>query len=83
LVRNLLVGADVVMTTSALLRHGPEYARFLLDELEAWMGRKGFGLVGEFRGLLAVEPGGDETLRERTGYVTELQVSNMNLEGPW
>jgi len=38
----LLAGADVVMTTSALLRHGPEHATALLDGLTAWMTRKGF-----------------------------------------
>jgi dihydroorotate dehydrogenase (fumarate) len=38
----LLAGADVVMTTSALLRRGPEYATVLLDGLSAWMARKGF-----------------------------------------
>jgi dihydroorotate dehydrogenase (fumarate) len=35
----LLAGADVVMTASALLRHGPQYARALLDGLETWMER--------------------------------------------
>src|SRR4029453_17540802 len=38
----LLAGADVVMTASALLRHGPEHARVLLEGLTAWMARKGF-----------------------------------------
>ncbi len=38
----LLAGADVVMSTSALLRHGPEHATVLLDGLSAWMARKGF-----------------------------------------
>ena len=33
----LLAGADVVMTASALLRHGPEYAAVLLDGLTTWM----------------------------------------------
>jgi dihydroorotate dehydrogenase (fumarate) len=49
----LLAGADVVMTTSALLRHGPDHVTTLLDGLTAWMGRKGIGSVGEIRGLLA------------------------------
>jgi dihydroorotate dehydrogenase (fumarate) len=31
--RYLLAGADVVMTTSALLRHGPAYVTELLDGL--------------------------------------------------
>lgn len=34
--RYLLAGADVVMTASALLRHGPEHATVLLDGLSAW-----------------------------------------------
>src|SRR5215475_6850742 len=33
----LLAGADVVMTTSALLRHGPEHTTALLGGLTAWM----------------------------------------------
>ena len=38
--RYLLAGADVVMTTSALLRHGPRYATELLDGLSAgWRAR--------------------------------------------
>ena len=40
--RYLLAGADVVMSASALLRHGPEYAGALLDDLTAWMERQGF-----------------------------------------
>ena len=42
------------MTTSALLRHGPEYATVLLDGLSSWMARKGFHSVDELRGMLAV-----------------------------
>ena len=38
----LLAGADVVMTASALLRHGPQYAAVLLDGLSAWMARQEF-----------------------------------------
>ena len=36
----LLAGADVVMTASALLRHGSEHAAVLLDGLTTWMARK-------------------------------------------
>jgi dihydroorotate dehydrogenase (fumarate) len=49
----LLAGADVVMTTSSLLRHGPAHVTALLDGLTAWMDRKGIGSVAEIRGLLA------------------------------
>ena len=43
-VKFLLAGADVVMTTSALLRHGPGYATVLLGGLSEWMERKGYSV---------------------------------------
>ena len=72
----LLAGADVVMTTSALLRHGPAHAAILLDGLSAWMTRKGFETVGDVRGLLSVAPGTDEAAHERAGYVSGLRAAN-------
>jgi dihydroorotate dehydrogenase (fumarate) len=67
----LLAGADVVMTTSALLRHGPEYARDLVDGLTAWMGRKGFASVTELRGMLSAAAG--HPVPGRTGYLSAIQ----------
>jgi len=68
----LLAGADVVMTTSALLRHGPGHATALLDGLTAWMERKGFGRLAEFRGMLA--PAGDtEGAYGRRGYLSAVE----------
>jgi len=81
--RYLLAGADVVMTTSALLRHGPEYAAVLLDGLSAWMARKGFAAVDELRGILSVAPGTDEATHERAGYVGALRKANRSAYGPW
>ncbi len=69
----LLAGADVVMTASALLRHGRPYAAKLRKELEEWLSRKGFGSVSEARGLLAVGPDVELTAYERSGYVTALR----------
>lgn len=83
LAKYLLAGADVVMTASALLRHGPEHASVLLEGLSAWMTRKGFDSVGQVRGKLAIPPGGDETDRERTGYVTAIRSANASPYGPW
>ncbi len=78
----LLAGADVVMTASALLRHGPGYAGVLLDELSDWMARKGFRSAADLRGLLSVPNGTDEMAYERTGYVTALEAANRGY-GPW
>ena len=81
--RYLLAGADVVMTASALLRHGPEHATVLLDGLSEWMARKGFARVGDLRGLLSVPPGPDQAAPERLGYVSAMQEANSTVYGPW
>jgi dihydroorotate dehydrogenase (fumarate) len=81
--RYLLCGADVVMTASALLRHGPEHAGALLKGLETWMAQQGFVTVDELRGKLAVPPDADEAAFERSGYVTALREANARAHGPW
>jgi dihydroorotate dehydrogenase (fumarate) len=73
----LLAGADVVMTASALLRHGPGYAAVLLDGLSSWMARKGFRTLDELRGMLAVPAGADEAAYERASYVAALRAANI------
>ena len=65
------------MTTSALLRHGPEHATVLLDGLYAWMARKGFQSVDELPGMLPVPPGTDAAEYERAAYVTGLRAANV------
>jgi dihydroorotate dehydrogenase (fumarate) len=69
----LLAGADVVMTTSSLLRHGPGHATVLLEGLTAWMTRKGYRSVDDLRGLLAVQAGADGTAYERAGYLRAIE----------
>jgi dihydroorotate dehydrogenase (fumarate) len=78
----LLAGADVVMTTSALLRHGPAHATTLIDGLSDWMARKGFQSPEDFRGVLAV-PAAEETAYERAGYVRAMRAANARSHGPW
>jgi dihydroorotate dehydrogenase (fumarate) len=79
----LLAGADVVMTASALLRHGPEHAAVLLDGLSEWMAQKGFAAVDDLRGMLAVPSEGDEAAYERAGYVSAMRNANSGIYQPW
>ena len=81
--RYLLAGADVVMTTSALLRHGPKYAAELLEGLSRWMARKGFQTVDEVRGMLSVPADTDATAYERAGYVNAMRAANAGAYVPW
>jgi dihydroorotate dehydrogenase (fumarate) len=83
LARYLLAGADVVMSTSALLRHGPGYAAELLDGLSAWMARKGFAALDEVRGVLAVPTTTDPAAHERAAYVTAMRAANAGAYNPW
>ncbi|MGB0437439.1 MAG: dihydroorotate dehydrogenase-like protein [Mycobacterium sp.] len=82
-VKYLLAGADVVMTASALLRHGPAYTAVLLTGLRDWMDRKGYSAINEFRGLLAVPIGTDEAAHERADYVSTMRRANSAVYGPW
>ena len=49
-VKGLMVGADVVMMTSALLRHGPEHVATVEAELRAWMTDHEYESVDQLRG---------------------------------
>ena len=81
-IKYLLAGADVVMTASALIRHGPGHAAVLLDGLSGWMARKGYPSVAGVRGMLALPAGTDQPAYEREGYVRAMQAANSS-RGPW
>ena len=71
-VKYLLAGADVVCTTSALVRHGVEHATRLIDGLEAWLDGRQLTL-DQVRGMLAVPSNAPADAYERAGYVAALE----------
>lgn len=71
-VKYLLAGADVVMTTSSLVRHGVDHARTLVDGLDEWLRRKELTL-DQARGMLAVPSEVSASAYERAGYVQALE----------
>lgn len=73
----LLAGADVAMTASALLRHGPEHAAVILAELRTWMDRKHLANLDALRGMLAVPTDVDATDYQRSGYVAALEKAKQ------
>jgi len=72
-VKYLLAGADVVMTTSALLRHGPGYIATLLSGLEQWMAAKEYRSVKQMRGAMNLKNVADPTAFERANYIKILE----------
>jgi dihydroorotate dehydrogenase (fumarate) len=71
-VKYLLGGADAVMTTSALLRHGPGHLRTLVTGLERWLGENGFPSVAAMRGLRDATHGESSAELLRADYVKSL-----------
>jgi dihydroorotate dehydrogenase (fumarate) len=69
----LLAGADVVMTTSSLLRHGPAHVTVLLDGLAAWMERKGFSSTDQVRGMFAVAANASQSDFGRADYLGAIE----------
>jgi dihydroorotate dehydrogenase (fumarate) len=65
----LLAGADVVMTTSALLRHGLAHMRVLVDGLSALLAEREIASVGDVRGRLSQRKLTDPTAFERANYL--------------
>jgi dihydroorotate dehydrogenase (fumarate) len=68
-VKAIAAGADVAMTTSSLLRHGPEHAAELLTELTSWLQDRGYGDVAELRGAVSQEKVRDPAAFERAHYL--------------
>ncbi len=64
----LLVGADVAMMTSALLRHGPGHVRTVTEQLRAWMEEHGYESVSQLRGSVSHATTADPSAFERANY---------------
>jgi dihydroorotate dehydrogenase (fumarate) len=69
----LLVGADVVMTTSALLRHGIGHMNKLLAELEAWLEARDLDSLTSIRGRMSQQNVKDAASFQRANYIKTLR----------
>jgi len=72
-IKYLLVGADVVMTTSALLRHGISHFKELLGGLEAWLAARDLESLAAVRGCMSHGTIPDPSAFERANYIKMLQ----------
>ena len=66
--KGLLVGADVVMMASALLREGPGHVRTVLDGMTAWMRERDYASVDELRGAMSMANVPDPVAYARANY---------------
>ncbi|MDZ4200119.1 MAG: dihydroorotate dehydrogenase-like protein, partial [Kiritimatiellia bacterium] len=69
----LLAGADAVMTTSALLKHGIGHLRTLLTGLTDWMTEKEYESVSQMKGAMSQKSVGNPAAFERANYIKILE----------
>lgn len=72
-IKALMVGADVVMMTSALLRHGPEHVATVEAELRAWMADHEYESVSQLRGSASHATAENPSAFERANYMKTLR----------
>ncbi len=71
-IKYLLAGADAVMTTSSLLRDGPQHMADLVRGLAQWMHDRDYAKVDQIRGALSQDRADDPTAFVRANYVETL-----------
>ncbi|MEQ1873860.1 MAG: dihydroorotate dehydrogenase-like protein [Ilumatobacteraceae bacterium] len=64
----LLAGADVAMTTSALLRHGPDRIATMLSWIERWMTEREYESIEQLKGSVSHRNVPDPEVYERANY---------------
>jgi dihydroorotate dehydrogenase (fumarate) len=72
-IKYLMAGADVVMSTSALLRHGPSWLSRVITNLTEWMERKGYDSVDQLRGSMSQKSLPDSMAFVRGNYIRILE----------
>lgn len=73
-VKYLLAGADVVMTTSAVLRHGAGHIGTLVRAVETWMEARQFTSVTDLRGLMSWKRSCHKERYCRPSYIEMLET---------
>jgi dihydroorotate dehydrogenase (fumarate) len=75
--RMILAGADVAMTTSALLKNGPQHAKTMLDGLKEYMDGKEYESVEQMKGVLSQKNCAEPAAFERANYMKSLQSIDL------
>jgi len=65
----ILAGADIAMTTSALLFHGTTHLAAMEAELRDWMADHGYRSIAEMRGAVSRDSAADPAAYERANYI--------------
>ena len=73
IIKYIMAGADVAMTTSALLQSGIDHLRSMLTEMKQWMEAHEYESVSQMRGCLSQQHVADPSAYERANYIKVLE----------
>jgi dihydroorotate dehydrogenase (fumarate) len=68
-IKQILAGAKAVQVCSVLYKKGEEQVKVITDEMAAWMARKSFKTIEEFRGKLNYHNIPDPSVYERSQFM--------------
>ncbi len=77
----ILAGADVTMTTSSLLHHGPAHLATIEAELRDWMVEHEYESVTQMRGAVASHAASDPAAYERANYIGNIATYTSRFIG--
>ena len=72
ILKAMMAGAKVAMTTSALLKKGPKRATKLLNQLEKWMVENEYDSIQQMQGSMSQKAVTDPAAFERANYMKVL-----------
>ncbi len=74
-IKTILAGADAVQIVSTVYKNKPGVVKEILEGITAWMDKKNYGSLGEFRGKLSRKKLTDPYVYQRAQYVDILAKS--------
>jgi dihydroorotate dehydrogenase (fumarate) len=77
-IKYLMAGADVVMSTSALLQQGPAFLSRLVSDVSGWMEKHGYTSVDQLRGSMSQRAIPDTTAFVRGNYIKIIEGYKQN-----
>jgi dihydroorotate dehydrogenase (fumarate) len=72
-IKYLMAGADVVMSTSALLQQGPAFLSRLVTDVSGWLDKRGYASVDQLRGSMSQKAIPDSTAFVRGNYIKVIE----------
>ncbi len=77
----ILAGADVAMSTSSLLHHGPAHLGTIESQLSDWMVEHDYESVAQMRGAVASHASNDPAAYERANYIGNIATYTSRFIG--